>query len=295
MVEPLAALRIDPIPGGIRVRAPGKINLFLEVRGRRPDGYHEIETVMAPVSLADDLLCRRSRELRVRGDLADLGEENLVVRAVRAAQNYCGTRRGMDATLKKRIPVGAGLGGGSADAAAAIAAFDRVHRLGLNPEDLSKIGASVGSDIPFFFCGTAALCTGRGEIVQPVRVAKRLHLALFYPGFPSPTARVYRLLKLGLTRSRVDVKSFLKLLAEGSIDGLGRALFNRLEEPAFRNLPRLRALKRALSRLGFRGVLMSGSGSSLFGLCRSREEARAGARRMSAAFPSGRAFVVCSV
>ncbi len=266
--------------GAVRVRVPAKINLFLEVTGKRADGYHELVTVMHPVSIADDLSCRRSRDVHLRGGLEELGEKNLAVRAVRAAQKYAGTRLGMDIRLTKRIPTGAGMGGGSADAAAALAAFNVLHRLRLPDEDLNRIAASVGSDVCFFLCGRTALCTGRGEIVQPVRTARKLHFVHVYPGYESSTAEVYRRLKLSLTPPRRDVNQILETLAGGDVRDIGKALFNRLETPAFANQPPLKSLKRALSRFGFRGVLMSGSGSSMFGLCRSRDEARRMAGRL---------------
>jgi 4-diphosphocytidyl-2-C-methyl-D-erythritol kinase len=274
-------VKLSRASGAIRVRVPAKVNLYLDVVGKRTDGYHELVTVMHPVSLFDELICRRSSAVRVRGDLEELGEHNLVVKAVRAIQSFARTRRGMEVRLRKRIPTGAGLGGGSADAAAALAAYHELHRLNFSARELETIAASVGSDVAFFLCGRTALCTGRGEIVQPVRVGRRLDVVLCYPGFESSTADAYRRLKLGLTPSRSDVNTFLEPLAEGDLRRIGRGLFNRLETPAFQIHPPLRALKRGMESLGFSGVLMSGSGSSMFGLCRSREEARAKARRIS--------------
>jgi 4-diphosphocytidyl-2-C-methyl-D-erythritol kinase len=273
-------MRVHRTGGALRIDAPCKLNLFLEVLGRRADGYHEIATVMHPVGLFDRLVFRPSREVCVRGDLESLGEANLVVRAIRAVQRFARTRRGLRVRLTKRIPLGAGLGGGSADAAAAILAMDLLHRLGLSPRDRQSIAAGVGSDVPFFLSGRTALCTGRGEAVAPIKVASKLHFVLLYPGFETSTGLVYRSLSPGLTRCPKDVKPLLGLLAAGDLRGIGKALFNRLEETAFRRYPVLRSLKRAMKRLGFRGVLMSGSGSTLYGLCASRSRGQALARRL---------------
>lgn len=287
-------MKISRSSGTVRVRVPAKINLFLEVTGKRPDGYHELVTVMHPVGIVDELRCRRSPDARVRGDLEELGEKNLIVKAIRAMQRFARTSRGMEVLLTKRIPTGAGMGGGSADAAAAIAAYNQVHRLRASERDLQEVAASVGSDVAFFLCGRTALCTGRGEIVQPVRVGRRLHFVHVYPGFESSTAQVYGRLKLSLTPRKADVNTLLEPLAEGSVRGIGKVLYNRLEAPAFENHPPLRALKRALLRRGFSGVLMSGSGSSFFGLCQSRAEARAKALQI-ASFGYGRVFTTSSV
>lgn len=287
-------MKIARSGGRVRVRVPAKINLFLEVLGRRPDGYHELVTVMHPIDIVDDLACRPSAQTRVRGDLEELGEKNLIVKAVRAMQKFAGTRRGMDVRLTKRIPTGAGMGGGSADAAAAIAAFNVLYGLDLPARDLEAVAASVGSDVAFFLCGRTALCTGRGEHVQPVKIGRALHFVVCYPGFESSTAQVYGRLKLSLTPRKADVNTFLEPLAEGSIRGIGRGLFNRLEAPAFENLPPLRILKRDLLRAGFSGVLMSGSGSSFFGLCKSRAEAQDKALRISEK-GYGKVFIASSI
>jgi 4-diphosphocytidyl-2-C-methyl-D-erythritol kinase len=287
-------MKISRSKGRVRVRVPAKINLFLDVIGKRPDGYHELVTVMHPINLVDDLTCRASTDVRVRGDLEELGDKNLVVKAIRALQKAAGTNLGMEVRLKKRIPTGAGLGGGSADAAAALAAYNILHRLRLPSRELEDVAAAVGSDVAFFLCGKTALCTGRGEYVQPVKTGGRLHFVVCYPGFESSTAEVYRRLKLSLTPHRADVNTFLEPLAEGSIRGIGRGLYNRLEAPAFENHPPLRVLKRDLQRFGFSGVLMSGSGSSFFGLCRTRSEAQKKALRLSTK-GYGKVFIASSI
>jgi len=258
----------------IALDCPAKLNLFLEVLGRRPDGYHDIATVMVPVDLADTIEIREARRYSLEVEGAELPGLNTVTRAWRAVR---ARRRipGVRVRLVKRIPAGSGLGGGSSDAAAAIAALDLLFGLGL---DRSEAGAEVGSDVNFFLQRGPALCTGRGEAVAPLPAGPRLHAVVVWPGFPLSTADVYRRARESLTGARRDVIDFLNRYARGDTDSLGRALFNRLETAAFALQPRLPALLRRLRRMPFAGARMTGSGSALFGLCASRAEAERLAR-----------------
>lgn len=276
--------------------APGKVNLFFETSGRRADGYHEVVTVMQKISLADRIRVRRSRELRLHGDLAELGEKNLVAKAVRAVQERCGRRFGLEVVLEKRIPPGAGLGGGSSDAACAIRAMDRFWRLGLGSAGMMDAAARVGSDVPFFVAdhGTA-LGTGRGERVAAVVAKRRLWFALVQPEFPLGTARVYAALRGSLTVSGKDVIPLLRALARGSVREIRRALFNRLETPAGELAPALSRLRSELERAGFPNPRMTGSGSCLYAVCGSREEAQELVQRWAAAGRKERLWVAHSL
>lgn len=262
---------------------PAKVNLFLEVLGRRPDGYHDLATVMVPVTLGDTLEVRPARRERLLVDPPDAApatRDNTVLRALKALRRE---RRvpPLEVRLVKRIPSGAGLGGGSSDAAGLLRAVDRLLDLGLGPATMRRILARVGSDAPFFVEGRAALCTGRGELVHPLARAPHLRLVLAHPGVPNPTPEIYRRLRSSLTKRTVSVMDFLNTLVSADVRRIGGALFNRLEGPAFGFRRELRALRRRLSKLGPAGVSMTGSGSCLFALCRDRaEQARvaAGAR-----------------
>lgn len=258
------------------LECPAKLNLFLEVLGRRPDGYHDLATVMVPIDLADTIEVREARRFTLEIEGADLPGVNTVARAWRAVRRR---RRvpGARVRLVKRIPAGSGLGGGSSDAAAALAAFDRLFDLGL---DLDAAAAEIGSDVNFFLQRGPALCTGRGEAVAPLAAPRTVHAVVFWPGFPLSTADVYRRMREFLTPDPRDVRDFLNRYASGELRALGRALFNRLEAPAFAIRPELAALRRRLARLPFAGVRMSGSGSAIFGLCASRAEAERLARRI---------------
>ncbi|MBI2901660.1 MAG: 4-(cytidine 5'-diphospho)-2-C-methyl-D-erythritol kinase [Planctomycetes bacterium] len=254
---------------------PAKINLFLELPGLRPDGYHEIVTVMVPIDLCDTIEIAPSRRFSLEVEGAALEGKNTVEKAYEAVAR----RRkipGVRARLVKRIPAGSGLGGGSSDAASMIEALDGLFGLGLDREEA---GAAVGSDVNFFFARGPALCTGRGEIVHPLPGRRRLHFALLFPPFANPTREIYAIhRKKGLTRGAKPVTGFLNAYASGSGDALERALFNRLEAAASGLRP---ALRTWMTRLG-PGARMTGSGSAVYRLVPDRAAAEAlGARAAS--------------
>jgi 4-diphosphocytidyl-2-C-methyl-D-erythritol kinase len=260
----------------VRRFCPAKINLFLEVRGRRPDGFHEILTVLAPVDLGDLLEVREARGFSLAVEGASLPGVNTVEKAWRAAlrrRRFPGAR----VRLVKRVPAGSGLGGGSSDAAAFLRALEALY--GPIP-DLEGAAAEVGSDVPFFLAGGPALAAGRGEILAPLARAPRLHAVILWPGFPLSTASVYARVREFLTNPSPDVMNLLNALDRGDAPRLGRALFNRLEGPAFALRPVLGRLRARMARLPFSGVRLTGSGSALFGLCASRAEARRLAGRL---------------
>ena len=259
----------------VRETCPAKLNLFLEVLGRRPDGYHDLATVMIPVSLADSLEVREARRFSLEVEGARLPRLNTLTRAWRAVR-----RRhripGARVRLVKRIPAGSGLGGGSSDAAGLIRALDVLYGLDL---DRAAAGAEVGSDVNFFFAAGAALCTGRGENVARITARVPLHAVIAWPGVSLSTAAVYSKFQQTLTRNRRSVINFLNTYDGGGVRRIGRALFNRLETPAFALKPGLRAPFRRFRRLPFAGSRMTGSGSAFFGLCSSKAQAEKLARR----------------
>jgi len=264
-----------------RADCPAKLNLFLDVRGRRPDGYHEIVTVMTPVDIFDTLEVREGRRFTLEVEGAGMAGVNTVEKAYRAVAR----RRkvpGVRARLVKRIPAGSGMGGGSSDAAAMIEALDVLFDLGLERD---AVGAEVGSDVNFFLHRRPALCTGRGEVVAPLARARRLHAVVVWQGVALRTADVYARLRACaagaksrgarqfLTRGSPDVIDFLNTFGRGGVGPLGRALFNRLESAAFEIRPDLARQLARLRRLPVAGARMTGSGSALYALCASRAEA----------------------
>ena len=265
------------------VRCPAKLNLFLEVVGRRDDGYHDIDTVMQAIDLADVL------EIAPRADgelvlvCSDPGlptdERNLVVRAAVALREATGHGGGATMRLTKRVPSEAGLGGGSSDAAGALVGLSMAWGLGLGAEELRPVAAGVGSDVAFFLTGGTARCTGRGEVVEPLEVGAVFHYVLVCPQVRVSTGAAYEEVRFPLTPRRNDINMMVRSVVEGHVGGVGGALFNRLEGPAFSLHPELSAAKGELARSGpFAGVGMTGSGSALFGLCQAGQWELAGRR-----------------
>jgi 4-diphosphocytidyl-2-C-methyl-D-erythritol kinase len=257
------------------VWAPAKINLFLEVLARRPDGYHEIASLMVAVSLYDTVECApapdETLELSCDHEALSTGPENLIQRAARLLREKTRTKRGASIKLSKRIPMAAGLAGGSTDAAATLAGLNFLWDLGIPADDLARMGGEIGSDVPFFFHTPAAWCTGRGEKVQKVDLPQSLWLVLACPAIGLSTAEVYG--KGRVPDAPVDGGRVREALAAGDASKLGGLLHNRLQETADRLRPELVALRERLSQTGPAGCLMSGSGTSCFALCRNEKEA----------------------
>lgn len=265
------------------VRAPAKVNLYLEVLAKRADGYHEIETLMAAVSLYDKLEFKEesSGKILLHCDRSDLsvGPDNLICRAAALLRQRRGCERGAEIRLEKNIPMAAGLGGGSSDAAAALAGLNQLWGLGLSQAELMELGAELGSDVPFFFATPAAWCTGRGERVTPAPLGTTLTFVLVCPPAKLATADVYRGVSVPQQPETGD--AIRRALAEGNIEETGRRLHNRLQPVAERLCPLVAECYRRLERLKPAGQLMSGSGVSLFALCRDPDEATRVAQEIS--------------
>jgi 4-diphosphocytidyl-2-C-methyl-D-erythritol kinase len=271
------------LPGGRRslfatvrrmqVKAPAKLNLFLRVVGRRADGFHELETVFQWIDLADELTFVSGDELRLTGgcEAAPPGPENLVLRAAAALREATGFRGGASIHLEKRVPVGAGLGGGSSDAAAALVALNRLWDLGLGAAKLAELAAGLGSDVPFALWGGTALGRGRGEILEALATPP-LWFVLVRPPFAVVTARAYTLYRPAIVTPSVE--SFLAALASADPERLAPLLRNDLEAGVFGEWPELAALREKLLEAGALGARMTGSGSVVFGLARDERHAR---------------------
>jgi len=263
---------IREVAGGVEVLAPAKLNLFLEVLARRPDGYHEIESLMVTVDLYDTLtvtaLDSGAIVLECDDPTLPTGSANLVVKAASRLKAATGCARGARLALTKVIPAQAGLGGGSSDAAATVRALDRIWNLGMSAGQLDAVAAEIGSDVPFFLHGPAAVCRGRGERVQPMTLRQPLHFVLAAPHVGVSTADVYQHLRPPETPRPIG--PVLGALAHEGHANLGGSLFNRLQPVAETLRPELVRVRDALASLDppLEGSLMSGSGSAYFGLCR---------------------------
>jgi 4-diphosphocytidyl-2-C-methyl-D-erythritol kinase len=266
------------------VRAPAKVNLFLEVLAKRPDGYHDIATLMTAVSLYDTLEFKEdsSGRIQLSCDCPGLstGSENLVCRAAECLRRNTGQSRGAVIRLWKRIPMAAGLAGGSTDAAATLAGLNQLWNLGLQSDALAQLGAEIGSDVPFFFSTPAAWCTGRGEKVTPWPLSRTLNFVLVCPTEGLSTAEVYR--GVAVPERPDSGEAIRGAASEGDVEEIGRRLHNRLQPAAERLCPPIAILHERLAELGPAGQAMSGSGSSLFALCRDHDEALRVARQVRA-------------
>jgi 4-diphosphocytidyl-2-C-methyl-D-erythritol kinase len=281
----------------VRVWTPAKINLFLEVLGRRADGYHDLATLMVTVGLFDtvELTENASGETRLECDHPTLstGPDNLVCRAVELVRSRYGVRTGVDVRLHKRIPLQAGLAGGSSNAAATLAGLDRLWRLGLTRDELGRLGAELGSDVAFFFFGPAAWCTGRGEIVEPLRPGRPLDFVLVCPAVGLSTAAVFRALRL--PAEPVDGEAVRRAFVAGDVTALGRLLHNRLQEPAEELSPVVARWRQRLADCNPAGALMSGSGSTVFAVGRDAADTWRIARALRSVQDEGEQARVCVV
>jgi len=265
-------------PSALRVLAPAKLNLFLEILGKRPDGYHELESLMVTVGLRDELdfADDPTGQIALECDDPSLPTDasNLVVLAAQRLRAEAGVDLGARIALRKAIPAQAGLAGGSSDAAATLAALNQLWGLGYETERLGRIAGEIGSDVAFFFRAPSAVCRGRGERVEAIAVSVPLHFVLVCPTVGVSTAEVYRRL-VPPERPR-PIGEALEALRSGNSVELGRTFFNRLQPVAEAIEPGLERVRRALDDLGplLDGHLMSGSGSAYFGLC--RDECAAG-------------------
>jgi 4-diphosphocytidyl-2-C-methyl-D-erythritol kinase len=252
------------------IDAPAKVNLTLRVLGRRPDGFHDIETLMAPLDLADRLEVELNDSAGIELSCSDpslpTDGSNLVCKAVTAFAGATGREFGVRIHLEKRIPHGAGLGGGSSDAAAVLKALNDLLGAGLSVEELEKIAASIGSDVAFFIRGVPAICRGRGERVEPVEGVPSAEILLVKPPFPVSTAWAYG----AWAAAEKSLETFPAML--GSI-----AMVNDLESPVFSKHLQLPVLKRWLAdQHGVRAAMMSGSGSTVFAVLEGAAEDLAG-------------------
>jgi 4-diphosphocytidyl-2-C-methyl-D-erythritol kinase len=280
----------------VRIPAFAKINLRLDILGRRPDGYHELRTIFQTVSLRDDLRLRASRRpgisLSIQGNTIlsqEPFEKNLVYRAVDALRHELKIRSGVEIKLKKTIPAGRGLGGGSSDAAAALLGYLRLTERKVPLSRLLEIASSLGADVPFFLFGGRALGVSRGNEIYPLPDIPKLAVLIVSPcDIHVPTLDAYRWLKarpLTLTKGAADPKLWEFCALCWSAQGIG--LSNDFEPPVFRRHPRLAQSKRALLQRGAAEASLAGSGSAVFGVFPSPTMAR----RAAVGFPDDQTFV----
>ncbi len=273
----------------VQVFAPAKVNLFLEIVNKREDGFHNLISLMTQVSLWDTL----EFELAPAGILTlevdvpglDAGDSNLILKAAKLLCKEWGQLPGACIRLTKRIPMEAGLGGGSSNSAAALVGLCTLWGLATTQEQLQSMGAQLGSDVSFFLGGPASLCTGRGEICEPRPAKKPVWLVLVQPDFGLSTKLIYE--GTTLAQSSHSPSDFLSGWDSGDFPALCASLFNRLEEPAMRIRPEIGLWKERLLGLGAGASLMTGSGSVVLGLFPEGKMAYKAARRIETDDSSG--------
>ncbi|OQW68366.1 MAG: 4-(cytidine 5'-diphospho)-2-C-methyl-D-erythritol kinase [Nitrospira sp. ST-bin5] len=277
----------NPPRSAVTVFAPAKVNLILRVLDRRPDGFHNVWSLMQTVGLEDAVTIRlapQHTEIRLQCDSHSLSvdQTNLVYRAAAAVLVQSQRKIGLDIHLAKRIPMGAGLGGGSSDAAATILGIDRLLNVGWSAARMAEIGQELGSDVPFFFHAPTAVVVGRGEQVRAIHVADARWAVLVNPGFPVETKWAYQ--QLSATRQGVAPLSdrCTQLASESRIawEDVISLASNDFEGPVFATHPVLQQIKRELLSRGAQLALLSGSGATVFGIFQDE----AGARRAAAYF-----------
>ena len=265
----------------LRYRSYAKLNLFLEVVSRRPDGYHDIETVFQTVGLYDELTFAPDRDgIVLEGTPVDVppGQENIVLRAAKKLADRYAVGQGVRIALDKRIPVAAGLAGGSGNAAATLIALNELWGLGLEEVSLHALGLELGSDVPYCLVGGTVAATGRGEDLEPLPALTETWFVLVHPRLPMSTAAVFNhpdLKVLGAKDTGGKSDGFVQCVQALRSGEALHEIHNRLEAVVFAEHPELEAVKQRLLDAGCSVAGMSGSGPTLFGICASQADAEA--------------------
>ncbi|MEY8414732.1 4-(cytidine 5'-diphospho)-2-C-methyl-D-erythritol kinase [Tissierella praeacuta] len=252
----------------IIINSYGKINLGLDVLYRRDDGYHEINTIMQQVSLNDILTIKEIKkdiEIECNKEEVPLDSTNLVYHAWKKMQEKTGINRGIKVNIYKRIPVAAGLAGGSANAAAVLKGLNELWGLKLSEKELMEIGVEIGADVPYCIMGGTAFAEGIGEKLTKIRSFKDKNVLLINPGIGISTAEVYKNIRLN-KQSHIDIKKIMSFIEEDDINSVAKSITNIMEEVVIEKTPIISEIKRDMLDYGALGSLMSGSGPTVFGL-----------------------------
>ena len=262
----------------LKFKTPAKVNLGLHIHGKREDGFHELETIFQMVSLFDDVeLELLSSGIKLECDTPGIptDDTNLVCKAaLLLRKSYQVEGKGVSIRLKKKIPFGAGLGGGSGNAAGVLMGLNRLWDLNIDREKLFTLAAELGSDVPFFLTSPCALGKGRGERLKVLEPCSKFQVLLVFPGFPIATSWVYQNLRLKLTKRPNNISILRKNLSLSNITSLGSQLYNDLEPIVIQKFPEVKVVKDELWAWGALGVLLSGSGSTVFGIFDDPEKAQ---------------------
>ncbi len=277
-------------PGELQIQSPAKINLFLQVTGKRPDGYHTLNSLMCCIGLYDTLrlsINAPGHSVSCSDPRVPDDETNLAFRAADLFYRKLNMESGVSIRIDKQIPVAAGLGGGSSNAAAVLLGLNRFFDFPLSTDDLSSLGLSLGADVPFFIRHRPATVTGIGERIEPYQGLPPLKVLLIYPGFGVSTAEIFKNVNLGLTKHEKKISLFP---FNNKAFDIRQHVCNDLEAVAIAKYPEICVAKDVLIRQNADAVLMSGSGSTVFGLFFDPQEARRSRDRISL-YPNWRLFL----
>jgi len=259
----------------IKIEAHAKINLYLDVLSKKEDGYHNIRSIMQSVSLADELVISNDKDLRLTlsGKFKVTSKRNLALKAAKILQVESGGKQGALICLAKNIPIGAGLGGGSADAAATLIGLNQLWQLNLSLKDLQGMGEKVGADVPFCLQGGTCLVEGIGEKVSPLSCDFNAHVVIAKPPFNLSTKKVYSNFDEAQKFHVPTIESMIAVLHDGNVSGVSSLITNVLEREVILQNPLIGKIKEKALQAGAQGALMSGSGSSVFAIARSKKNA----------------------
>jgi len=271
------------------LESPAKVNLRLEVLKKRKDGYHELKTILQKISLYDKLRFSLKKEKGIFINSTNpglpIGKGNLIYQAVQSILKKTDYRRGVDIEIKKKIPLGAGLGGGSSNAAATLMALNQLLRLGLSRKELKGMGLGIGADVPFFLFNGAAIGSGIGERLKKVELPNLWYI-LIYPNFEVSTKWAYQNYILTKRRFHINLNKLLK-----NPEGISRILRNDLEGVVSKRYPEIGIMKDMLYSVGALGALMTGSGPTVFGIFSEERDASEAYKRVKR-MVRGRGWIV---
>lgn len=263
----------------MKIKTYAKINLYLDVIGKYPDGYHEIESIFQTVSLADTLTFQEIPKgivITTNSESLPVDEKNIVYKTAKKIQDIAKIKKGVHVHIDKNIPIGAGLGGGSANSAGTIFALNKLWGLNWNEIEQSNIAIKIGADVPYFLKGGTQAVTGKGEKLTQISTIPDIWIVLIHPPFSLSTASVYRhptlKIRLHMRKKNHYTLSFRKAIIALQKCEWNKVIYNRLEIPSFSMHPELHEVKKKIKKMGFPFVGMTGSGSTLFVIVESKQE-----------------------
>ena len=260
------------------IKAMAKVNLGLDVLRRRENGYHDVKMVMQTVNLYDTLTILKTENAQIiittnTGELP-LNEDNLIYKAAKLLSTHTGKEYGVKIHLDKQIPIAAGMAGGSTDAAATLLGLNALYDLGLNKEELAKIGVKIGADVPYCIYGGTCLSEGIGEVLTKLPDAPDCFVVIAKPGIGVSTKYVYENLHIEAVKDHPDIDGMIDAIKADNLDGVAQKMENVLETVTIKRYPEIAVMKECLLENGAENALMSGSGPTVFGIFKEEEKAK---------------------